>query len=93
VPRDLFELRPAFEKLCSDTREQVAINWDAIMADVTELPPASLLYKPPEVEIADAGTPGYFCELEGALEFPLEDAADALPLFWRNHLEMARTML
>jgi hypothetical protein len=92
VPRDLFEFKPTFAKLPSGTRESAPVNWEAVMPGVAEPPPASLLYKLPEIEIGDAGTPGCFCDLDEAFEFRDGDVAEALSLFWRNHLAIAKTM-
>jgi len=56
VPRDLFQFTPTFVKLPNDTPEPAKIKWETVLTDVTEIPPASLLYQPPEVEIGEAGT-------------------------------------
>lgn len=93
APRDIFEFNPKFDNI-RGSNHKPSPNWELMLPDITEPPPSSMLYEPPEPEeIEDPDTPGYLIEVEDAMELAEEDVPTALALFWKNHLNIARSAL
>ena len=94
VPKDVFKFEPQFETLRTND-DKPSPNWELMFHDLTEPPPSSMLYDPPDVEEAeDPGTPGYLIEVKDAMEdLGEEDVPTALGLFWKNHLSIARSSM
>ena len=91
TPKDIFEFKPKFEKLNMEDSKPKP-NWGLLFPEMSEHPPSCMLYDPPEAEeVEDPGSSGYLCQVDGALDLDEDDVPVALSLFWKNHLNIARS--
>lgn len=91
--RDIFKFKPTFDKITtSKDKNKTNINWETVFPEVTTQPPPLLLPQPENEPAEDPGTNGYLIELDGALDLGDNDIPTALSMFWKNHLNVARTM-
>jgi hypothetical protein len=93
VSRDYFRFEPEFGDLRGVSEHKVA--WESAFPEISEVPPSGFLKEAPEIgEMEEPPENEFLIEAQGALDMEnVAEIEEALGLFWKNHLEIARRMM